>query len=99
MIRTSIPGVFLIAVLAARTATATVTYSDGGMHAVNSSSPDIRLSKGTTLNVGPGAVITGPTGPQGAPDITLDAISTLDGSGNHIHVTGGSISGGTSTAS
>jgi hypothetical protein len=83
-----------IFVCSAQALMATVVFSDGGTHTVNSPSVDIALSNNTTLNVATGAVINAPSTSAA---IGLSAVSTDFSLNNHIHVTGGSLTGGAST--
>jgi hypothetical protein len=64
-------------------------YSDGGTHTISGADSNVAISNGTTVNVVPGATITGvDIDPfNGLPAMTVDGTSVLN-------VTGGSITGG-----
>ena len=65
------------------------TYSDGGTHTVSGSDSNDVVSNGTTVNVVPGATVTGMNMDPGG----FNAI-TVSGSTSALNVTGGSITGG-----
>lgn len=64
-------------------------YNDGGTHTISGAESELRISNSTTVNIAPGAVITGPDEEPAA----HYAIEVFD-AGSSLNVTGGTIEGG-----
>lgn len=64
-------------------------YNDGGIHTISGAESELKISNSTTVNIAPGAVVTGPDAEPAA----HYAIEVFD-SGSTLNVTGGMIEGG-----
>jgi antigen 43 len=75
---------------------ASAQYSDGGTHTISGSATNVTVNSGTTVNVVPGAVVTGSSvDPFGNSAITVfDAASTANFSGGTMSGGSGSHAGG-----
>ena len=76
-------------ILAAGQPAQATTYSDGGTHTVSGADSNDVVSNGTTVNVVPGATVTGMNMDPGG----FNGI-TVSGSTSALNVSGGSITGG-----
>jgi hypothetical protein len=84
----SVGSVFAAAVLASMPAGATV-YNDGGTHTISGPDTDVVIGLGTTVNVAPGASVTG------SAEVVFGVPATPGVSNQGtLNVTGGSITGG-----
>ena len=83
-------GLVFVALILSSTSRAGIIYSDGGTHIANSVSPNIMVLDGSTLNVLPGAAITGTTG-TGPGDSDVAVLVT--GSNSTVNVSGGTLTG------
>jgi hypothetical protein len=79
----------LAAILSSVQAQGGTIYSDGGTHAVNGPISSVIVSNGTTLNIQPGAAITGASNPSGIGNDAVDASGS-----STINLSGGMVVGG-----
>jgi len=79
----------LFALLAPARPVLATSYTDGGTHTISGADTDVTINNGTTVNVVPGATVTGLSiDPSGH-----NAITVVD-SASALNVSGGSITGG-----
>jgi hypothetical protein len=82
-------GLVLAVVVAANLPAYATTYNDGGVHTISGADSDVVISNGTTVNVVPGATVSGTSiDPVASSAITVADVSSF------LNVTGGSITGG-----